>query len=158
MPNSPRNDLSPRNVSPRVPRSNSQERKSSLENERNKTQFELEQVSFYKQRNKQLQNRIDEHIKINQELKEKVETLIQKNTGSVEVEFYKGQMDKLKQDNEEVMKIVNLLTQKNEKLTIEIQKLHDSSTEFKYVELDNRMQQMQRKLTHLQKQNGLMEA
>lgn len=54
-----------------------------------------EQLNYYKEKNKELEERIDEHIKINKELKEKLEGALRSGGDVNAIEFYRLQVSQM---------------------------------------------------------------
>lgn len=54
-----------------------------------------EQLNYYKEKNKELEERIDEHIKINKELKEKLEAALRSGGDANALEFYRMQLSQM---------------------------------------------------------------
>ena len=70
-----------------------------------------EQITYYREKNKELEERVDSHIKLNKELKERLESLLKNSNNVNALEYYKQQNDQLQRQNEEYLAKINILTE-----------------------------------------------
>ena len=99
-----------------------------------------EQIVYYKEKNKELEERIDSHIKLNKELKERLESVL-KNAGDQNtLEYYKQQFDQLAKQNEEYLNQIKALNEQIRQLQKALDKSNaDDSMEIKIGELENKI-------------------
>lgn len=116
-----------------------------------------EQVIYYKEKNKELEERIDSHIKLNKELKEKLESLLKSCGDQNALDFYKQQLEQLQKQNEDYLSQIKLLTEQNRQLQRSVEKYcNDDSMELKVSELENQIQELRRKNSQLQMQTNIL--
>jgi cyclopropane fatty-acyl-phospholipid synthase-like methyltransferase len=77
-----------------------------------------EQIVFYKEKNQELEDRVDNHIKVNKDLRESIERLLKGQNDEYSIAYYKDQLTKSSET-------IIILQEKLKKLQLEMRKLKD---------------------------------
>lgn len=79
-----------------------------------------EEIEFYKQKNKELQNRTQNLIKINEELREKIDSVLKLKQTTTTADYYKDQNKQLENENEGLKAKIKKIAEENKELKIEL--------------------------------------
>lgn len=116
-----------------------------------------EQLDFYREKNLELEQRVESHIKVNRELKESIEVLLKAHAADSSLPYYREQLDKANDT------IVNLQKQLK-KTTEELKKLKEDASRISYKPLpdstlqeDSKVAELTRKLNQLTLELSLLE-
>ena len=119
---------------------------------RNYTQ-NRDESSFYKKKSKEIESRNEHLIKINEELKQKINGVLKVKQSSTTNDFYKEQNKQLESDVDVLKSKLRKALQENKEYRIELS-IKNSKTaqeyEYKLLEQELLVQDLKRKVTHLQ--------